>query len=171
MKETANIRLRALKESDIWLLHQWVNDPEVVKYTSYFHPVSEMEQKEWFATIHKQKNKVMLGIEVKEDGKLIGTCGFNDIDYISRKAESFVKVGDKDSWGKGYGKEILEILVDFGIRHLNLRKIVVRMLADNERAIKLIKRAGWIMEGIMKEDHYVEGEYKDMVVMAYIKKE
>jgi RimJ/RimL family protein N-acetyltransferase len=170
MKETGNIRLRAIKETDIWTLHKWVNDPEVMKYTYFFHPVSEMEQKEWFSSLPQQKNKVLFGIEIIDGEKLIGTCGLSDINHICRKAELFIKISDKSSWGKGFGKEALEILLDFGFSDLNLRRIWLRVMADNERALKLYKKAGFVIEGIMKEDHYIQGEYKDVILLAYLRK-
>lgn len=170
MKETSNIRLRALKESDIWLLHKWVNDPEIVKYTYFFHPVSEMEQKEWFSSLPRQTDKILFGIEVKEGEKLIGTCGLEDINHICRKAELTIKICDNKMWNKGFGKEALEILMDFGFSDLNLRRIWLKVMADNERAVKLYKNVGFIVEGVMKEDHYSQGEYKDIIIMAYIRK-
>jgi RimJ/RimL family protein N-acetyltransferase len=168
MKETTNIKLRALKESDIWILHGWINDPEVIKYTSIFHPVSEMEQKEWFSTLTQQKNRYLLGIEAKEGGKLIGTCGFNDVNHVFRKAELFLKICEKSMWNRGYGTETLELLMDFGFSDLNLRRIWLRVLSDNERAIKLYEKAGFLIEGILKDDHFIQGNYKNVVIMAYI---
>lgn len=170
MKETSNIRLRALKDSDSAILYKWVNDPEIVKYTYFYHPVSEMEQKEWFSSLPQQKSKVLFGIEVKEGEKLIGTCGFNDINHICRKAELTIKISDKSMWSKGLGKEALEILMDFGFSDLNLRRISLKVIADNERAVKLYGNAGFIIEGVLKEDHYIQGEYKDIIIMAYIRK-
>jgi len=170
MKNSQNINLRALKESDIWILHSWVNDPELVKYTYFFHPVSEMEQKEWFNSLSNKKNQILFGIELKEDHQLIGICGFHDINYVCRKAELFIKISNKGQWGKGYGKEAMEILIDFGFSDLNLHRIWLRVLADNERAIKLYKKTGFVIEGIMKEDHYIQGEYKDIIIMATIRK-
>lgn len=71
MKATRNIQLRALRYSDIQLLYEWVNDPEIVKYTYSFHPVSEMEHEEWFDSLSQLKSKVLFGIEVKEGERLI----------------------------------------------------------------------------------------------------
>lgn len=170
MKESSNIRLRALKESDNALLHQWVNDPELVKYTYFFHPVTEPEQREWFNSLPHKQNQVIFGIEFKPEEKLIGTCGLYDINHICRKAELVIKICDKTMWGKSYGKEALELLIDFGFSDLNLRRIWLRVLADNERAIRLYKNTGFIHEGILKEDHYIQGEYKDVVVMAFLRK-
>jgi UDP-4-amino-4,6-dideoxy-N-acetyl-beta-L-altrosamine N-acetyltransferase len=170
MKESENIRLRALRESDNEILHKWVNDPEIVKFTYFFHPVSEMEQKEWFASLSKKQNQVIFCIEIKQGEKLIGTCGFYDINHVCRKAELVIKICDKTMRGKGYGREVLEILMDFGFSDLNLRRIWLRVLADNERAIKLYQNAGFITEGLLKEDHYIQGEYKDVIVMAFIRR-
>jgi len=170
MKESINIRLRALKESDSESLYNWVNDPEIVRYTYFYHPVSEMEHKSCFSSLPLQKDQILFGIETIEENKLIGTCGFHDINHICRKAELIIKISDKNEWGKGYGKDALQILIDFGFSDLNLRRIWLRVLADNDRAIKLYQNAGFITEGLLKEDHYIQGEYKDVIIMAFIRK-
>ena len=68
--------LRALKEDDIWILHKWINDPEIIRYTNYYRPISEMEQRRWFNLIPENSNyNSIFGIEVVENNELIGFCG------------------------------------------------------------------------------------------------
>ena len=163
------IRLRAIKEKDIWLLHKWINDPEIIKYTNSYRPIDEIEQNEWFNSIYKNKQQHVFGIELIESERLIGTCGLYDIDFISHKAELRLKIGDKQEWGKGYGKAASKLLVDFGFRDINLHRIWLKVFGDNKAAIKIYKDAGFIMEGEMKDDMFIQGQYKDVVIMGLIK--
>lgn len=165
------VRLRALKESDIWILHKWINDPDVIRFTNTYRPISEMEQKEWFANTAYFRNNYVFGIELISEKVLIGTCGLYDFDAISRKAELRMKIGESQQRGKGIGTEALLQLLTFGYNDLNLNKIWLRVLADNIAGIKLYEKAGFITEGKLREDIYITANYKDIVVMSLLKSE
>lgn len=166
-----NVRLRSLKESDIWLLHQWINDPEVVQYTNVYRPISEMEQKEWFYNTAYFKSHYVFGIEHIAEEQLIGTCGLYDFDPIARKAEVRMKIGDTSYRGRGYGRESLDQLVSFGFKDLNLNKIWLRVLADNVSAVKLYEKAGFFQEGLLRRDMFIKGSYRDLCIMSLLKSE
>jgi len=170
MKETDQICLRSLLEKDLMILHKWINDPEVIQYTNVFRPISEMEQKEWFYSLHKNKNQHIFAIESKAKERIIGTCGLYDIDPVSRKAELRIKIGDKEYWGHGTGTNAVKLLVEFGFSSLNLKKIWLKVMKDNIRAVKSYKKVGFIIEGELTKDMFINGEYKDILLMALIKK-
>lgn len=166
-----NVRIRAIKEADIWILHKWINDPEVIRYTNSYRPISEMEQKEWFANTSYFRNNSVFGIELIAEEKLIGTCGLYDFDPISRKAELRMKIGETSQRGKGIGSEALQQLTDFGFLDLNLNKIWLRVLVDNIAAVKLYKNNGFVTEGTLREDIVIKGQYKDLLIMSKLRKE
>jgi diamine N-acetyltransferase len=164
-----NIKIRAFKEDDIWILHKWINDPEIIQFTNYYRPISEMEQKDWFEAIHKNKNQFVFGIEELSTNKLIGTCGLYDYDSVNSKAELRMKIGDKSQWGKGYGKIALNQLLDFGFQDLNLHRIWLKVLEDNEAAVNLYKKFNFVIEGNLKDDMFIKGHFKNVILMGLIK--
>ncbi len=166
-----NIQLREIRESDIWILHKWINDPEIIKFTNNYRPISSMEQKEWINNINYFKNNFVFGIEDINEQKLIGTCGLYDFDTITRKAELRMKIGDKDYRGKGVGTKALSKLLDFGFGDLNLNKIWLKVLVDNKAAINLYKKAGFFMEGELREDMFIKRVYKNVYIMSFLKSE
>jgi len=163
------IKIRAFKKDDIWILHKWINDPEIIKFTNSFRPIDEFEQNEWFANIHKNKNQFVFGIELIESSKIIGTCGIYEIDNISRKGELRMKIGNKDEWGKGYGKMALTQLLKFGFDDLNLHRIWLKVLEDNKGAIKIYINSGFEIEGKMKDEMFIQGKYKNVLLMGLVK--
>jgi RimJ/RimL family protein N-acetyltransferase len=166
-----NIKIRAIRENDIWVLHQWINDPEVIQYTNAFRPISEMEQKEWFANTKYFKNNYVFGIEDIDDKKLIGTCGLYDPDHIAHKAELRMKIAESNYRGKGLGREALNQLLSFGFRDLNLNKIWLRVLSNNIPALQIYLKAGFQKEGVMRKDMFIRGNYHDVIVMSLLKEE
>lgn len=165
------VLLREIREKDIWILHRWINDPQIIQHTNTFRPISEMEQRQWLAnTEYFQKNHVF-GICLEQDDKLIGTCGLYDIDNVSRKAELRMKICETAYRGQGLGAESLKQLLDFGFKDANLHKIWLRVMADNEPAIKLYLNGGFQQEGVLRHDMFIKGEYQDLIVMSILKEE
>jgi RimJ/RimL family protein N-acetyltransferase len=165
------VRLRHLKESDIWILHHWINDPEIIQYTNAYRPISEMEQKEWFYDTAYFKNNFVFGIEYIAEEKLIGICGLYDFDPVARKAELRLKIGDKRYWRRGLGIASLSLLITYGFQDLNLNKIWLRVLTNNKAAFNLYTKIGFVHEGLLREDMYIKGAYRDLYIMSLLQSE
>ncbi|KAF5053431.1 Spermidine N(1)-acetyltransferase [anaerobic digester metagenome] len=164
-------KIREIREADIWLLHKWINDPEVIQYTYNYRPISEMEQKEWFNNTSYFRNNYVFGIELIADNKLIGTCGLYDPDFVAHKAELKMKIADKGFRGQGLGSEALKQLLAFGFDDLNLNKIWLRVLSDNQPAVNLYKKAGFQYEGLLRNDMFIKGNFHDVILMSLLKEE
>jgi RimJ/RimL family protein N-acetyltransferase len=166
-----HVRLRALELSDIVIMHRWINDPEIIQHTNYYRPVSEMEQKEWFSDTTYFRNNFVFGIEHLNDKILIGTCGLYEYDPISRKSELRMKICDKSYRGKGIGADALQLLLSYGFKDVNLNRIWLKVLLDNTPAVKLYERAGFIHEGVLRNDMYIKGKYHDVKIMSIMNHE
>lgn len=170
MREGKKVCLRSLRDEDMMVLFRWINDPELIKFTNTFRPVSASEQREWFESLPLRKDQIVLGVELKSKQILIGTCGLYSIEWQNRKAEVRIKIGEKSYWGKGYGKDAIRLLIDFAFRDLNLRRLWLRVLKTNTRAIQLYFDVGFRKEGVLKKDIFIQGMYHDVEVMGLLNK-
>jgi len=180
------VRLRADERSDIPLFVQWLNDPEVREHLSMYLPVSLAGEELWFEKALKHPaDEQPLAIEVREalpaagiipaDGKdgwkLIGNCGFMDIDRRVRSAEIGLFIGDKSSWGKGYGTEVMRLLLRHGFETLNLNRIFLRVDETNPRGVHVYEKVGFVQEGRSRQAVYLHGKYQDLLVMSILRAE
>jgi RimJ/RimL family protein N-acetyltransferase len=94
-------------------------------------------------------------IATQTDNICIGHVGLYQIDYRVRKADFGILIGDTNQQGKGIGKAVSCVILDYGFQQLNLHKISLSVLATNERAIKLYHSIGFQKEGIMRNEHFV----------------
>jgi RimJ/RimL family protein N-acetyltransferase len=78
----------------------------------------------------------------KEGDKPIGRILLFGIDHINRSANIGIFIGAKEEQGKGYGKEAMELLMDYGFNLLNLHSIMLGVYSFNEKAINLYKK--WV---------------------------
>ena len=63
-------------------------------------------------------------------------CGLHEIDHFHARADVGIRLGTQ-YWGKGYGQDAVRTLVTYGFRMLNLEKISLHVIADDERGGRL----------------------------------
>jgi RimJ/RimL family protein N-acetyltransferase len=143
--------LRATRRSDVPFFLQWFNDPEVTQYLSMDPPMTEMAENKWLDELATTRaaTDVVFVIEVatNETNKPIGICGLHRIDHKNQTAEFGITIGEKISWGKGYGTGAAHLLINYGFRQLNLHHLSSCVLEFNERSIKFLRKIGFRKEG------------------------
>jgi len=168
------IRLTAIEQEDLPLFVEWLNDPEVRRGLMMYLPMSIAKEEKWFeAMLDRPQDSQPLGIEARKGDRWvkIGNMGFFDFDHRARKAEVGIMIGNKSYWNKGYGTEAITLLLKHGFETLNLNRIMLQVYEDNPRAIRCYEKAGFILEGRLRQARYFEGVYRDILIMSVIRSE
>jgi len=166
--EGKKVILRPLdKEKDLGVVIKWVNDPDLRQFVSFFLPSTKKQEEEWFDK--KREDEIVLAIETKE-GEFIGTIGLHKIDNRHRTATTGTLIGEKSFWGKGYGTDAKMILLNYAFNTLNLRKIKSQAYVTNQRSVNYSKKCGYKVEGTLKKDLFINGDYVDVVCLAVFRK-
>jgi RimJ/RimL family protein N-acetyltransferase len=168
------IRLRGNERSDLPKFVEWLNNPDVRRYLSMSLPISQAAEEQWFENMLKRPSEEQsLGIEIKGgDGwRLIGNCGIFDINWRARSAEVGLFIGDKSCWNKGYGTEVMRLLLRHGFGTLNLNRIFLRVDAENLGGIRTYEKAGFVHEARLRESDFREGKYCDDLIMSVLRSE
>ena len=168
------IRLTAVEREDLPLFVSWLNDPEVRRGLMMYLPMSLAKEEKWFESmLERPQDSQPLSIEVQDGDRWvkIGNMGFFDFDYRARSAEAGIMIGNKSYWNKGYGTDAMILLLKHGFETLNLHRIMLRVYEHNPRAIRCYEKAGYILEGRMRDASYSEGVYRDVLIMSVIRSE
>jgi RimJ/RimL family protein N-acetyltransferase len=107
---------------------------------------------------------------IEVDGSVVGSCNLFDIDHLARTGEVGIAVAG-EARGKGIGTEALGLLVRFAFGRLNLRRVHLRTIAPNARALASYRKVGFVQEGVLRQNAWVRGEYVDEVVMGLLRAE
>lgn len=107
---------------------------------------------------------------LRENEEIIGTCGFNSIDFVNNKAEIGGEMSP-DYWGKNIALEAVSLIVDFGMKQLHLNRIEAKIDAENRGAIALVEYLGFKKEAHFR-DYFIRNEsYRDLTVYSLIAKD
>ena len=148
---------------------KWLNDKTVSENIGCDINVMTLDsEKEW---IRKNQNNYNFAIILKDKDQLIGNCGFADIDLIHRNATLGIFIGDEDNRGKGYGKEAIKLLLEYGFNNLNLNNIMLNVYSFNKKAIKVYESLGFKTFGTRHKSHYFKGNFYDEIQMEILKEE
>lgn len=166
------VRLRKMLMDDTALYHSWRNDPEVMQFTLPVLDVFTYSDTEKFVQrITEADNAKSYVIEEKDSDQPIGVTALTNIDVENRNAECIIDLGDKNTWGKGLGREAFQLLLDYAFLEMNLHKVYLRVFSFNERAIRLYQKLGFQTEGELKEQIYRNGSWHHVLYMGLLKRD
>jgi ribosomal-protein-alanine N-acetyltransferase len=171
--EGERVILRALAKEDINDMYlQWLNDEEVCRGNSHaVFPNTEEKLLRFYEGQQNQMSQVVLAIIHKEDKKHIGNVSLQSINWISRNAEFAILMGDRSYWGRGFGEEAAQLIVNYGFERLNLHRIYCGTFSNNETMKKLAGKLHMKQEGIRREAVYKAGGYLDIYEYGVLKSE
>ncbi len=168
------IRLRGAEREDVPRFVEWLNDPEVTEGLLLYAPISTAGEEIWFENMLKRpQDEQVLVIEVAQDGAWtpIGNCGFHNFDWRCRSAEVGIFIGEKRFWNRGYGREVMRLLVSYGMNTLNLNRIMLEVYETNPRARRAYEKAGFVLEGRKRQAMFKNGMYLDVLIMSVLRSE
>ncbi|PKK89756.1 MAG: GNAT family N-acetyltransferase [Candidatus Wallbacteria bacterium HGW-Wallbacteria-1] len=129
---------------------EWLNDMDVtVNLTLSNMIISTALERDLLVRLSTSHDS--FAIVSKDTDKLIGNCGFLNVDQLNRKAEVGIFIGDRNYWNKGYGTEALTLLLDFGFNVRNFNNIFLTVKDFNARAIKCYEKLGFKVIGRRRE--------------------
>ena len=106
-----------------------------------------------------------------DDNRPIGTMGLHGINPKDQNCFIGIVIGEKSHWGKGYGTEATQIIIEYGFHQLNLHRIWASVLAYNERSLRMLKTLGFQEEGRQRKAMFKNGDFHDIVIFGLLRDE
>ena len=146
----------------------WLNDEEVLRYRKpKSFPTNRDEALEFLSNCNN-KITICLGIFRKDDNRHIGNISLNNIQWTHRSCELSILIGDKSSWGKGYGKEAISTITNHAFNSMGMHRVWAE--SANPAFIKSVVGLGWVKEGIKREAFLLDGKFVDFECYSLIDK-
>lgn len=166
------IYLREVRSSDANAnYYKWLNSPEINKYLeTRFIPQSLDKITAYINNLSGQQDEVFFAICWQENKKHIGNIKLGPMNWIHRRGDIGLLIGEKDYWQKGVATEAISLVAEYAFNILNLNKITAGCHRGNIGSLKAFQKAGFIIEGERKKHSYLNGEYVDTFVLGLITK-
>ena len=159
---THNISLRDYEETDIDRLVSLANNKRVTQYMvdSFVYPYTSDDAMLWItkgSAANGGINKVIL-----LDGLFVGAVGINPQQgWKNHCAEIGYWLGE-DYWGQGIATGALDIMTTVAFTRYPYKKLYAPVLAPNTRSIRVLEKAAYKLEGILKNEVIKHGQYFDV---------
>jgi ribosomal-protein-alanine N-acetyltransferase len=171
--EGDKVVLRPLRASDLAGPYlDWLNDYEVTRFLETGRkPATRESLRRYLETVAQAPDTVMLAIVEKTTGVHVGNVKLAGIHTLHRRADMGIMLGDKQRWGRGYGREAVALILEYGFDRLNLNKIYLGVDVDNAAAVKVYEQLGFKIEGTQRQHLFRDGAYRDRHLMGILREE
>ncbi len=166
-----NIDLRLVTDEDLDYLYSVTND---LSNTGEYWPLM-LETKKSFQDKFAQSgfwndNAGKMLIVDKENNILGEMNYFKGLWYMPGYEIGYRIYGPRDR-GKGFASEALELFVDFMFRSKQINRLEIEADVDNVGSKRIAEKCGFKVEGIKKQSSFLNGRYRDNVLLALVKED
>jgi RimJ/RimL family protein N-acetyltransferase len=165
--------LRSIRREDLPRLCEFNNDVDVELAGGGDPPIPQSLERlyaEYDGEVAKGgRDGTKFGIEA--DSKLIGQCALFNIQEPGLTCELGIAIGDREYWGRGYGRDAIRVLLDYAFRLRGMRRVYLTVTGNNSRAIRAYAACGFVEEGRLRKHVWGNGEYADLVYMGILREE
>ncbi len=163
MLEGERVNLRIGEKEDLPILMEWMNDPKVMgEYQPFIQKNSKNMER--ILEDNPPEQKVFV---IEKEGAKIGYVGYSrsgtffEVGYVVIPAER----------RKGYGTEAVKIIVDYLFLSKETGRIQAVTDVRNAVSQKVLEKAGFKREGIMRNFEFVRGEWVNSCLYSIIREE
>lgn len=163
---SAGIYLRPMTREDTDLIVAWRNSEGVRRNFIYQEPFTPEGHENWFKNMIETGKAVQMIICDMAGDTPLGSVYIRDIDRLHHKAEYGIFIGVESARGRGVGTAAARLMLNYCFDEEKLHRVYLRVFASNEQAVRSYEKAGFIKEGLLREDVCIDGQYRDITWMA-----
>lgn len=168
MFNSSRIRLRPLEKDDLMFVHRLNNNANVMRYWFEEPYEAYVELEDLYGKhIHDQSERRFI---TEADQNRVGLVELVEINHIHRRAE-FQIIIDPNHQGQGFASEAAMLAMDYAFCVLNLNKLCLIVDKENDKAMHIYTKLGFEIEAELKDEFFVNGEYRSVIRMCIFQPE
>lgn len=171
--ETERLILRKITDQDATKLYQ--NIYNNFDYFKFYYQVPFNSFEEYKPLVEKYKeyyangNHFRWGIVLKSSNEIIGLVQLHTKDMLNNNCKIGYIIGYNYT-KKGFAKEAVKKVIDFGFNKLNFHRIDANIVVENISSIKLAESIGMHFESLKEDSYKLEDKYYNQKVYTLINK-
>jgi ribosomal-protein-alanine N-acetyltransferase len=158
--------LRPWHLSDAESLQRHANNPKVAGclLDRFPSPYTMKDAVDW-VTFNQNQNPVV-NFAIAVDGHVVGGIGFDFRTDIYRKTPLVGYWLSEEYWGRGIMPEALKLVTNYAFEQLDVICIQANPLSKNSKSVRVLEKAGYSQQGIIKQSIIKDGEIMDEYIFA-----
>lgn len=164
-------RLREIKRDDIPIINSWRNKKELIdNLGAPFRYINEEVDMLWFDNYMRNRTNCVR-CAIVDNNTILGLISLMSIDYINQSAVLHIMIGDSNNYNRGIGSFAIREILNHAFSNLNLHRVELEVLDDNERAKHVYKKTGFSFEGKKRKAVFKNGNFVDIDIYSILKDE
>ncbi len=169
------INLRKLTEKDAPLMLEWMHDPDIQKGFKKNMLDTTIKDAVDFCKSSIIPSRLNGGENlhfaiVNDNDEYLGTISLKNVDLDNNSAEYAITTR-KSVQGHGVATKATKLILKKAFCEYGLHRVYLSVLADNEPAIKLYERCGFIYEGEFRQHLIIGEKYMNLKWYGMLKNE
>lgn len=169
------VSLRPITKEDLPQLADWRNDPDLRVRTREWRPLTMVDQERWFSRISSPETHdfmfVITTATTDNTHAAVGVGGLCHWAPRDRTAEISIYIGAREYRNRGLAGRAFDILHRYGFEELALDRIWAEVYSFNDPVLKLLDRAGYQREGVLRQHVFRNGQRIDAVMFGLLRPE
>jgi RimJ/RimL family protein N-acetyltransferase len=167
--DLGDLNVRSWRKDDLKALLQHANNPKIAANLrdQFPHPYTRRDGIDFLDYAHTQEPECSFAIEY--GGEAVGGVGFllgRDIARIS--AEMGYWLGE-EFWGRGIATRGVTAASDWALEHYKLSRVFAMAFAHNGASIRVLEKAGFEREGLLRRSAIKNGVVLDQILFAKVR--
>lgn len=165
------VYLRALEPEDLEFVYHIENNEEVWEVSNTSTPYSRFLIKQYLENAQQdiyEAKQLRLAICLANDNSVIGLIDLFDFDPKNLRAGIGIVIENAEDRVRGFGREALELLINYSFTKLNLHQLYANIGTKNTASLKLFSNFGFQKIGIKKDWNFSQGKYADEAIFQLI---
>ena len=171
--DTPRLTFRKMLKKDSEDMYEYASQRAVTEYLMWSPHDSEAYTRRYLTYLQSRYRTGEFhdwALVYRENGKMIGTCGFTRFNLEANSAE-IGYVLNPAYWGMGLAPEAARRILQFGFLELRLHRIEAHYMIGNDRSRRVMDKIGMTFEGIQRESLHVRGHYVSIGVCSILMEE
>ena len=167
--DLGDVKVRTWRKDDLKALLRHANNAKIAANLrdQFPHPYTRRDALDFLDYAHMQEPECSFAIELK--GEAIGGVGFLIGRDIARMTAEMGYWLSEEYWGRGIATRVVAAVSDWALDNYQLTRVFAQAFAHNTASIRVLEKAGFVREGVMKKSAIKNGEVLDQVLFAKVR--
>ena len=167
--DLGDVKVRSWRRDDLKSLVQHANNAKIAANLrdQFPHPYTRRDAIDFLEYAHTQEPESSFAIEF--GGEAVGGVGFllgRDIARLSSEMGYWLS---EEFWGRGIATRAVAAMSDWAFDNYKLTRVFAMAFAHNMASIRVLEKAGFAREGLMRKSAIKNGVILDQILFAEVK--